>query len=277
MHIQAQTEKFNRFKAQHTGQSTLVLPNTWDAISAKIFAASGFESIGTTSAGMAASLGYVDGENIPFAKVLEVLEDIIHAVDVPVSADIEAGYGTTVEEVVENTQQIIETGIVGINLEEGTGNPDEPIHDISLQAEKIFAIKQLSRTMDVPLFLNARTDLYWLNIGSPIERLQAALHRAKVYQEAGADCIFIPGVESIEIIETLRAEIPCPINLLVGQTTPPLSKLSEIGIERVSCGSAPFRATITLLKEMSQEILDQGEFKRMTDGTLSYHELSKLI
>lgn len=277
MSDQNRSIKFRTFQQLHSQSSTFVLPNAWDVSSAIIFQESGFKAIGTTSAGMAISLGYSDGEIVPFKKVIESLKMIVKSVNVPVSADIEAGYGTSVEEVVENVRQIILAGVVGINLEDGTGNSDDPIFDVSLQAEKIAAIKELSQSLNAPLFINARTDLYWLHISDPVFRLQSAINRTKAYQKAGADCIFIPGVKTIDTIEKLRQEISCPINLLAGADMPSLSRLSEIGIERVSSGSAPFRATLTLLRKISEDIINHGNFQRIIDDVITYNDTAELI
>jgi len=269
--------KFQQFKQLHKQFSTFVLPNAWDASSASIFQKSGFKAIGTTSAGIAISLGYLDGENLPFEKMIEALKLIVNSVDIPVSADIEAGYGKSVEEVIDNVKQVILAGVVGINLEDGTGNPNEPILDISMQVKKIAAIKELSQSLNMPLFINARTDLYWLKIDDPSLRFQSAIKRVKAYEEAGADCIFIPGVTNIDTIKNFREKISCPINLLVGSDTPSLNELSKIGIERVSSGSAPFRATITLLKEISEAIMFHGNFKPMIDDVITYDDMTELL
>lgn len=277
MSNQDRTINFQTFKELHQQSSTFVLPNAWDASSAKVFQESGFKAIGTTSAGIAMSLGYLDGENLPFEKMLEVIKMIVDSVNVPVSADIEAGYGESVEEVVENVRKIILAGAVGINLEDGTGNPDNPILDASLHAQKIAAIKELSQSMNRPLFVNARTDLYWLNIGDSEYQLHSAIDRAKAYQQAGADCIFIPGVTNLDTIEKLRQEISAPMNLLVGPNMPTLNQLSEIGIERVSTGSAPFRSTITLLRKISQNAINHGHFHQLTDDVITYSDVTKLL
>ncbi|CAH0297032.1 Carboxyvinyl-carboxyphosphonate phosphorylmutase [Peribacillus sp. Bi96] len=277
MNDQKQTIKFHTFKQLHSQSSTFVLPNAWDASSARTFQESGFKAIGTTSAGMAISLGYSDGGNLPFEKLIESLKMIVDSVHVPVTADIEFGYGTSIEEVVENVRQVLSTGVVGINLEDGTGNPEDPIFDSSLQVEKITAIKEMTRSLNMPLFINARTDLYWLNIGDPATRLQSAINRAKAYQQAGADCIFIPGVKNMDTIEKLRREISCPINLLAGADTPSLNQLSELGIERVSSGSAPFRATVSLLRKISDDIINQGNFQRMIDDVITYNDVAELL
>lgn len=277
MSDQSRIEKYRIFQQLHSKQLPFVLPNAWDASSARVFEERGFKAIGTTSAGIAMSLGYSDGENISFKRMLEVVKMIVHSVNIPVSADIEAGYGMSVEEVVENVRQLIFAGVVGINLEDATGNLDDPILDTSLHAEKIAAIRKLSQSLDMPLFLNARTDLYCLNIGDSENRLQSVIVRARDYQKAGADCIFIPGVQNIETIKMLRQEISCSINLLVSTAMPTLEELSKAGIERVSTGSAPFRATITLLRKMSEDVIFHGNFQRMNDEVISYAEITEML
>ena len=168
MNNEKQLLKFLTFQQLHKRPYTFVLPNAWDVISAKIFEKNGFPAIATTSAGIAMSLGYKDGEKIPFDEMLEVVKRIINSVDVPVSVDLESGYGVSTNEIVNNARQIILAGGIGINLEDGTGDLDSPVLDMSLQVERISEIRLLSKSLKAPLFINARTDLYWLNIGEPI-------------------------------------------------------------------------------------------------------------
>ncbi|MGY6211485.1 isocitrate lyase/PEP mutase family protein [Cytobacillus firmus] len=278
MSSKEQSLKANTFHRLHQQSSTFVLPNAWDVISAKMFEECGFKAIGTTSAGIAASLGYLDGQSIPLNKMVETIENIAKSVNVPVSADIEAGYGVTVEEVLETVKAVAAAGAIGINLEDGTGDPDSPIFDISSQEEKIAAIKELSESSNMRLFINARTDLYWINAGDSSTRFREAVNRAKAYQDAGADCIFIPGLTDRTSIKKIREEIACPINLLVDPEIPSISELSEIGIERLSCGSGPFRATLTYLRSIGEEIVNNQTFHQMTNGdVLSYRKLTEFI
>lgn len=269
--------KAQRFSHLHKQNAVFVLPNAWDVISAKVFEESGFEAIGTTSAGIATSLGYKDGEKIPVTKMIEVIKNIADSVKVPLSADIEAGYGTTVNEVLANVKEVIEAGAVGINLEDGTGDSSKPIFDISLQKEKIKAIREMSDSINLPLFINARTDMYWLKVGNPTYCFHETVKRAHAYQEAGADCIFVPGLNDVRLIHELRKEITCPINLLVSPDLPSVKALSSIGIERVSTGSAPFRSAVTLIRKNSELIMNQKEFHGITNDILSYGEVSDLI
>ena len=274
---QKKLTKSKNFHELHTQSTTFVLPNAWDAISAKTFEQSGFQAIGTTSAGIAMSLGYADGQNMPFEKLIDTISTISNAVDIPVSADIEAGYGFTIEEIVNNVKQVIDAGAIGINIEDGTGNVEEPLHDLTIQTENIEAIRDLSDSLSMSLFINARTDLYWANVGAPEKRFEEALKRAKAYVEAGANCIFIPGLTDLETIKKFRKEISVPINLLAHSELPSLSDLSAIGIERVSCGSGPFRATVTHLKSISEEIFNTQSFDKMTKNVLSYADVAAMI
>ena len=260
-----QLVKAEGFRELHKQAATFVLPDAWDVMSAKAFEQSGFKAIATTSAGIAKSLGYADGQDMPFEQLIEVVSLIANAVNVPVSADIEAGYGFTVEEIADNVRQVIEVGAVGINIEDGTGDFDGPVMDLDLQIENIIAIRALSDSLNASLFINARTDMYWANVGNPEVRFQEAIKRALAFESAGADCIFIPGLTDLKIIEEFRKEIAVPINLLAHPKLPSLKVLSQIGVERVSCGTGPFRAVSTLLKNISDEIINDRSFNEMTN------------
>jgi len=269
--------KAERFRALHKGPNTMILPNAWDVISAKMFEECGCEAIGTTSAGIAMSLGYPDGQEIPFETMLRIIKNMVNAVDVPVSADLESGYGETTKEVLDTIEQVISAGLVGINLEDATGDASSPIYDPQLQKEKIAAIREYCDSIGFPLFINARTDIFWLNIGEPESRIDEAIYRVKLYEEAGADCVFVPALKDIDEIKKLRKAVNCPINLLAVPGLPSLEELSEIGIERVSTGSSPFRASVSLLKQIGDEIVNQRTFNKITDNVLSYGEVSALV
>ncbi|MEK5444643.1 MULTISPECIES: isocitrate lyase/PEP mutase family protein [unclassified Fredinandcohnia] len=269
--------KAERFRALHKGPNTMILPNAWDVISAKMFEECGCEAIGTTSAGIAMSLGYPDGQEIPFETMLRIIKNMVNAVDVPVSADLESGYGETTKEVLHTIEQVISAGLVGINLEDATGDASSPIYDPQLQKEKIAAIREYCDSIGFPLFINARTDIFWLNIGEPESRIDEAIYRVKLYEEAGADCVFVPALKDIDEIKKLRKAVNCPINLLAVPGLPSLEELSEIGIERVSTGSSPFRASVSLLKQIGDEIVNQRTFNKITDNVLSYGEVSTLV
>ncbi|HLQ72662.1 MAG TPA: isocitrate lyase/phosphoenolpyruvate mutase family protein [Bacillota bacterium] len=269
------SQQMTTFRQLHEQQATFILPNAWDVISAVMFEQCGFKALGTTSAGIATSLGYKDGEHIRFEEMLIAVKRIVSSVNIPVTVDIETGYGETTTEIIENIKRIIKTGAVGINLEDGTGNASDPLHDLDAQVEKITAIKQLSE--ENPVFLNARTDTYWLNVGDEEMKFTETVKRANAFERAGADCIFIPGLTDESTIERVRKEISVPINLLAAQALPTMETLTNIGIERVSSGSAPFRASATLVKHIGEELINEGTFHRMMDDVMPYGEVTQLM
>lgn len=266
-------QKVIDFKELHS--NFFILPNAWDAAAAKIFEQCGFKAIGTTSAGIAVSHGYAD-RNMPFDTMLAAVRKIVRAVDIPVTVDMEDGYGKTPEEVAESVRQVIEAGAAGINIEDSSIDPQAPLYDIPVQQKKIAAIRQLGDRVGFPIFINARTDPYWIKHVPPSRRLEETVKRAYAYQEAGADCIFVPGVREISDIRTLRKEISGPINVLAGPGLPPAQDLEALGIQRISTGSGPFRAALTLLHRIGQDILEGGTFEQMISNVLSYDDLSQL-
>lgn len=269
-----QAEQLRRL---HHGPSTLVLPNAWDAVSAKLFERSGFAAIGTSSAGIAASLGYPDGQQIPLDELLFVLRRIVQTVDVPVSADMEAGFGTSAAEVSETVRHVISAGVVGINLEDVQDYATNELSDAGEQARKLEAIREAALQEGVPLVINARTDLYWLQIGPPEERLNETIARAKAYLGSGADCIFIPGVKDEETISTLVEELKCPLNMLAGPGALPVSRLQQLGVARVSVGSGPMRATLALINKISRELLEAGTYTAFAEEQIPYDEVNLLF
>lgn len=178
----------------HDGPSPLILPNAWDVAGARIFEQAGFPAIGTTSAGIAASLGYPDGERIPRDEMLTMVARIAHAVAVPVTADVEAGYGDTPAEVAMTARAVLAAGAVGVNLEDATNDPDHPLADIAAQVPRIRAMREVATASGVPLVINARTDVYWLEVGPADERFGVAVERLRAYRAAGAPGCKEPGV-----------------------------------------------------------------------------------
>jgi 2-methylisocitrate lyase-like PEP mutase family enzyme len=258
------------FAELHQRGNPFILPNAWDAASARIFEKNGFSAIGTTSAGIAASRGYRDGENIPRSEMLECLKQIINAVNLPVTADIEAGFGESIEEIIDTINQVISLGAVGINIEDGTGNVASPIVDIEFQSDKIKAIR--SHVSD-ELWINARIDVFYLGLNDAVNE---SIRRAHAYLEAGASSIFIFGVSDKQIISTLSQEIGGPLNILAGPKIPSINELKELGVARVSLGSGPMRATLGLLEEMSQELLSSGTYQSLTSRAVSFPALQDL-
>lgn len=253
-----------------------ILPNAWDAASAKIFEQCGFKALGTTSAGIAASYGYAD-RSMPFDTMLDAVRNIVHAVDIPVTVDIEDGYGETPEDVAEAVKKVITAGAVGINLEDSTMDPQKPLQDISIQQKKIDAIRELGERLGIPVFINARTDPYWIKLETPFNKLDETIKRAHAYQEAGADCIFVPGIKTLTDIRTLRQEINAPINVLAAPGLPSAHELEALGIQRISTGSGPYRAVLSFLQSIGQEMLERGIFEPVTSTSkITYDDLLRL-
>jgi 2-methylisocitrate lyase-like PEP mutase family enzyme len=274
-----QQRKAEEFLALHTAPELLVLANAWDVCSARLFEFEGFKAVGTTSAGVAATLGYPDGQRISLAEAVEVVRRIVAQVRVPVSADIEAGYSESVEGVVGSAKAVLEVGAVGINLEDSTGDPARPLYDVAQQTEKLAAIREMSDSAGVHLVINARTDGYLLPSDDPARRFHDTVERANAYRRAGADCIFVPDMGDLDkdTMASLVKEIDAPVNVIAGATTPPLEELEAIGIARVSFGPRPMRAALALVRKIARELRDTGTYAAMTAETLSYAEINEMF
>ncbi|MCP4417293.1 MAG: isocitrate lyase/phosphoenolpyruvate mutase family protein [Chloroflexi bacterium] len=270
-------QKAENFLAYHHATQLLILPNAWDVSSAKVFALEGFKAIGTTSAGIAASLGYPDGQRVSLAETIAVVERIEQQIDLPISVDIEAGYATTLDDIAAAARAVLNVGAVGLNLEDSTGQPANPLYETAVQKEKLCAIREMAEAEGVHLVINARTDVYLISNESPEARLRQAIARGNAYKEAGADCIFVPDTGDLDkdSIAHLVREIDAPINIIAGVTTPPIAELEKIGVARVSLGPRPMRATLTLLQKIAQELLELGTYDLMTSASITYAEVNQ--
>lgn len=263
-----------RFRDMHLGPELLVIANAWDAGSARVFEAAGVRAVGTGSAGIAFSHGYPDDERIPRDVMLRAIEEMVRAVDVPVTADILAGMGDSIEAVVATVRQVIGLGVAGVNIEDSN---DTGLLDGAYQTEKIRAVCEAVDSGGVPIVVNARTDPYWLKIGSDQERLRASIDRANRYREAGAQCLFVPGAVDRATLETLVAEIDGPINVLAMPGCPPLAELERLGVRRVSEGSGPMRASLMLVRRIARELIETGTYSRFHDDAIPYSEANALF
>lgn len=273
----AQVKKAETFRRLHEGPGILILPNAWDAASARIFEMADFSAIGTTSAGVAYSLGYADGEHVPVDEMIAAIFRIVRSVSLPITADIEAGYSETTDGVVETIKKVIEAGAVGINLEDSRGVDRTALFPRSDQVEKIRAIRAASEAAGVPLVINARTDVYLAGIGEPSTRFQEAVERANAYREAGADCLFIPGVRDTELISALVRAVHGPINILATHGTPRVQQLEKAGVRRVSVGSGPARAAMTLVRHLAMDLKTAGDYSKFTESTITHSEANELF
>jgi len=270
----SQAAKANRFRDLHRGPKILVLPNAWDVASARILENAGVAAIATTSAGVAFTLGYPDGQRISREEMLEAVARIAAKVQVPVTADVEAGYGNRPEDAALTARAVIEAGAVGLNLEDHTD--DRQLVDLPLQLEKIAAVRETSRKMGIPLVLNARTDVYLLEVGQPESRFGETVKRLAAFREAGADCLFAPGIRSLEVISRLVRELQHPVNILAGPGSPSIPELQKSGVARVSLGSSVMRATLGLVLRIAQELQTSGTYNSL-DGAPAHTEVNKLL
>jgi 2-methylisocitrate lyase-like PEP mutase family enzyme len=274
--LDLQTKKASLFRAMHSGKDILLLPNIWDVASARIIEEAGFGAIATTSAGIACSLGYPDGQKISREEMLAAVARIVRSVRVPVTADVEAGYGSTPEAAARTTQGVIEAGAVGLNLEDAASESGAPLVELALQLEKIRAVREVAARLKVPLVLNARTDVYLLQVGDPAKRYDDAVRRLRAFRDAGADCVFLPGLRDAATIGRLIADLQCPVNILAGSGSPSVPELQKLGVARVSLGSGPMRATLGLLRRLAEELQKAGTYSAM-DGAPPHDEINRLL
>jgi 2-methylisocitrate lyase-like PEP mutase family enzyme len=267
-----QAAKAEKLRQLHHGPKILVLPNAWDAASARIFEDAGFPAIATTSAGVAFSLGYPDGQLIPRQEMLAVVKRIAHSADIPVTADLEAGYG----DAAKTAEGAIEAGAVGLNLED-FDHASEKLFPIAEQVEKIKTIRRVSEKLGVPLVLNARTDQYLAEIGEPSTRFAAACERLHAYIAAGADCVFVPGVTDEDTLSRLVAELKFPMNALAQPPSPNIARLQQLGVARVSIGAGITRAVMGLTQRAARELFQSGTYRAMFDGAMPWAEANKLF
>jgi 2-methylisocitrate lyase-like PEP mutase family enzyme len=270
------TDKTLQFRQLHRGPRALVLPNVWDVSSARIVEEAGFPALATTSAGIAFSLGHPDGQRIPREEMMARIARIARAVKVPVSADIEAGYGSTPEDTARTTRELIQAGAIGMNLEDTSGDPDHPLLDPPLAVAKIEAARLTAAQMRVPIVVNARTDVYLLPGGDPEAQYAEASLRLNAYRDAGADCVFAPGLTDAATIARLVKDLQCPVNILAGPGTPSIPELEALGVARVSLGSGPMRATLGLLRRMADELKTSGTYRAL-DGAVPYADVNRLL
>jgi 2-methylisocitrate lyase-like PEP mutase family enzyme len=254
-----QARRAELFHGMHRGK-LLLLPNAWDATSARIFEAAGFAAIATTSGGVSWALGHADGEQAPWDEVVAASARIIRAVSIPVTADIEAGFGATPGAVMNSVAEIIRAGAVGVNLEDGTPHGATPIRAVADAAERINAAREAARAAGVPIVINARTDLYLRNIGEDAMRFGEAVARGKAYLAAGADCFYPIGLRDPATIGNLVKALAAPININVRAGSPSVAELEALGVVRASTASQVALMAMTTTRQIAQELRATGRF-----------------
>lgn len=253
-----------------------MLANAWDVASARIVVSTGAAAVATTSAGVAWSLGAPDGDRLDLSSALDLVRRVAAAVEVPVTADIESGFAETADGVAETARQVIAAGAVGVNLEDWVYQGTDDIRPAGDQAERIAAMKRAAAEAGVPLFVNARTDVYLRGVGSPDQRLEETLARAAEYVKAGADGVFVPGVGDRETVRALADGIDAPLNVLVGPGSLPVAELAGLGVARISLGSSIASAAYAVAARAAKEVYESGTYQSL-EGGLSYPELNALV
>ena len=267
--------KAKRFHDLHTAPEILILPNAWDVASALILAESGFPAIASTSAGVAFSRGFPDGERISREEMIAEAGKMATRLDIPVTGDLEGGYGVDPEEVAETVRQAIDAGLVGCNIEDGTKEGDAPLFDFALGVERIQAAREAADSAGIEFVINARTDGF-LRLGRGSATLDDAIERANAYYKAGARSLFVPGVSDGQTIGRLARDIAGPVNILAGPKTPPAPDLQALGVARVSVGGSIARAAYTTARRAAEELRQSGSFG-FADNTYSNAELNTLL
>ena len=268
-------EKAERLRQLHVSGPMLVLPNAWDAGSARIFVEAGFTALATTSAGIAFSLGLPDGERISRDEMLAAVSRITRRMSVPITADMEAGYGLEPHACAETARRVIDAGAVGMNLEDRVEG--KQLIEFSVAVERVRAARKAADAAGVPIVLNARTDAFEAPELPRDRRLAEAVRRGNAFREAGADSVFVPFVGDRDTIEQLVHQIRAPVNILGTPNAPTLKELAALGVRRVTFGSAPMRATLGLVRRMAKEWKEKGTYGTLEAYGIPFADLQKLF
>lgn len=268
-----QKEKANRFHALHAGADVFVIPNPWDIGTARILAGLGFQALATSSAASASALGRCDGM-LTREEALEHARSIVNATDLPVSADLESGFGDAPEVVAETIRLAAEVGLVGCTIEDTSGNSEVPLHPTSLAVERIAAAAEAARALPFPFMLTARA--HNLMFSSP--SLDDTIRRLQAFEKAGADVLFAPGLPDVDSVRTVCSSISKPFNFMVGikGKSFPVNELAAAGVRRISLATSLYRAAMTGFVEAIREIQQIGQFTFL-DRSMTTPDLKKLM
>ena len=261
----------------HHNGNLLILPNVWESLGAAMLEDIGYPAVATASGATAFSNGYHDGEKIPFNDLLNILQRIVNSVNVPVTADIESGYAEDNATLAENIRRVIGIGIAGINFED-SHHDEQKLIPIDEQCEKIFLIKKVSTEMGMPLFINARTDVYIKrNNLSDEEKLSQTLLRGKAYKDAGANGLYPIFLKDKNTISTIIKEVDLPVNILLLPGIPNFNELKEIGVARLSLGPGFLKVAINAMKNVAEKLLNFDGMNEITQNPVSMDYLKSLI
>ena len=271
-----QRAKAEALRDLHVPGDPLLLLNAWDAASAVVIARAGARAVATSSAAAANALGYADGQRLTREQMLGAVSAIAGAVELPVTADMEAGYGDEPEAAAATARGVVGAGAVGLNMED-LSDGDEDLLPIERFTAKIAAVRAVGEETGIPLVLNARTDVYLGQVGDPATRLEHAVERGRAYLAAGADCIFVPGVVDPAVITALVQGIDGPVSILAVPGSPPLTELKAFGVARISTGSGPYRAALSLARKMADEAYGAGTLDSMIAAQVAFADAQALF
>jgi 2-methylisocitrate lyase-like PEP mutase family enzyme len=266
-HAHDRAEEFRRL---HRPGRPLVLPNAWDAGSARLIESCGAAAIATTSAGLAWAHGYPDGDALPPRMLAAAVAEIARVLSVPLTVDVEGGYAADPRAVGETVAAVLEAGAVGINLEDGTTPPD-------LLCAKIAAAKQAAAQRGADLFVNARTDVYLRGLVPPARALAETIERAQRYRAAGCDGVFVPNLTDAAAIRGVAAAIALPLNVMVRPVLPPVAELAALGVRRVSAGAAIAQAAAGITQRAARQLLHEGRYDAMLEAPVDYGRMNALF
>jgi 2-methylisocitrate lyase-like PEP mutase family enzyme len=273
----SQAAKAQHLLSLHTNGTLLILPNVWNPIGARMLEAKGYSAVATASAAIAESMGYSDGEQIKLDTMLEMVTRIVRSVDVPVTADFEAGYSDTIEGLQENISKLLDTGAVGLNFEDSFDDSSY-LRPVSEQVERIKVVREVAKRRGIHLVINARADSFFAEgFSSDEERIEDVVTRLSAYTKAGADCVYPVGRGDKETLKILRKRISAPINVLATAKTAGLKDLQELGINRVSFGPYIFRSLLAKMSAMQDEILDMGDYDIVMNGLWTGSDVKKYL
>lgn len=264
----------SQFRSLHTPHTPLLLPNSWDAASARIIENAGAKAIATTSAGIAWSLGSADGNHLDLKSMIAAIARTVAAVSIPVTADIEGGYANHTDELAHTITEVINAGAVGINIEDTHYNDTSPLRPIEEQCERIRCVKT---TAGNRLFINARVDTYLNGAGTPATCYQDTIERARAYVASGADSIFVPGLAELASIAELVDSIDAPLNVMAGPNSPTVDELANEGVARISLGPAIAQAGYALAARASKEFLTAGTYGSLNHDDWDFTTINSLM
>lgn len=272
--MKQQAGSFLRFQALHHGDAPLVLGNAWDAMSATMLVQAGFAAIGTTSAGIAASLGWPDNEELPVEQLCQAVERMARVIPVPLSVDIESGYYSNELQFRAFIARLLDVGVAGVNIQDACGIDVELIA-VSEMERRIECIRNVCERRNQSIFINARTDVFWVSgLAGHSDAGSLAIDRLLAYRGVGADCIFLPGLKDLVLAREMALACALPMNLLAHAGLPDLGELKAYGVSRISLGSGMFRTLYSDFRDTAGRLAATGQFGVLREPALSYEDLN---